>query len=94
MMKRQSYRLSRLAYLTKLLRTWYGPHLKRPQFNDLTAECKKILTSIVKMLERKAIEIAENPEPEPKVDNKPGPEVDVIVRRDFLTAHGSCRVIY
>jgi len=74
-MKRQSYRLSNLAYLTRAFSYRYAPHLKRPQFNDLIVECNKILTDMVKMLERKVVEIVENLEPEPELDNKPGPEV-------------------
>jgi len=46
-----------------------------PQFNDLVAECKKILTGIVKMLESKAVEVVEDSEPEPEINDRPGPEV-------------------
>jgi len=35
---------------------------RRPPFSDLIAECKEILTGMVKMLESKTVEIVENPE--------------------------------
>jgi len=62
--------------LLKLLRTQYAPLLEEPQFSDLidlVVECKEILADIVKMLERKATEVVEDPELE--VDDKPGSEV-------------------
>ena len=51
----------------KLLHTQYAPHLEGPQFNDLIVECKEIFTDMVMMLESQAVEIVEDPEPEPKL---------------------------
>ena len=58
------------------LRTWYAPHLESLQFNDMIAECKKILVGMVKILKNKVVEVVEDPKPEPEVD-KPelGPEI-------------------
>ena len=51
------------------------PHLERPQFSNLVAECKEILASMVKMLESRAIKAVDNTESEPEVDDNPEPEV-------------------
>jgi len=75
--------------LQELLHTRYAPHLEGPQFSDMIVECKKILTGMVKILESKAVKIVEDPEPEPEVDDKSGPEDVaklVTARRDFF--HG------
>jgi len=50
--------------LQELLHTRYAPHLEGPQFSDMFAECKEILTGMVKMLESKAVEVIEDPESE------------------------------
>jgi len=65
--ERQSYRLSRLIYLTRVSSCSIGCHLKGTQFSDLIAECKEILTGIMEMLESKAVKIVEDPELEPQV---------------------------
>ena len=51
---------------------------------------------MVKMLESKAVELVEDPEPEPKVDDKPELEVAKLVslQRGLPTANGSCRATY
>jgi len=46
--------------LQELLHTRYALHLKEPQFNKLIAECKKILTGIMKMLKNKTVEVVED----------------------------------
>jgi len=73
--QRQSYQLSRLVGLTRVSSYWYAPHLEGPQFSDLVAKCKEILAGMMKMLEHKAVEVVEDLEPEPTVDDKSGPEV-------------------
>ena len=52
------------------LRTRYASHLESSQFNDLVSECKEILTDMVKILERKAVEVIESSKLEPEVDDK------------------------
>ena len=73
MVKRQSYRLSRLAYFTRTLYR-YAPHLEGLQFSDLVAECKEILACMVKMLKSKAVKAVDNSESESEVDDNPEPE--------------------
>ena len=52
------------------LRTRYASHVESSQFNDLVTECKEIFTDMVKILERKVVEVIESSKPEPKVDDK------------------------
>jgi len=56
--------------------------LERPQFNDLVAKCKEILTSMGKILESMAAKIVIDPEPlvfvETKVVEEPEPELKFV----------------
>ena len=66
-----------LFVLQNLLHTRYAPHLERPQFSDLIAECKKIFGGMMKILKSKAVEVVEDPKPKPEVDDKPEPRPEV-----------------
>ena len=61
-----------MVCLTNLLRARYAPHLERPQFSDLIAECKEILAGVGKILESMAVK---NLGPESEVIDERGPEV-------------------
>ena len=63
--------------LQDLLRTQYAPYLDGSQFSNMVAECKEILTNMVKMLKSKAVKVIENPKSVPKINGKPvsGPKV-------------------
>jgi len=45
---------------------------------DLIAECKEILTSMMKMIESKAVEVVEDPEAKIEVDDKPEVVVELV----------------
>ena len=92
MVGRQSYQLSRLTCLIRAFSCSVYSTPQRLQFNDLIAECKEILTDMVKMLESKVVEIVEDSELEA------GPEVvtELVSLQEviFFTVNESCRVAY
>ena len=74
---RQSYRLSRLVYLTRTSSYSICSTPRGPQFSNLVAECKETVADMVKMLESRAVKVVDNPELEKEVDQnlEPDPEV-------------------